>query len=1202
MDNNELIEIKEFLDGKNDELKYIVNVEANKYDNIAHCVIHKPNGEKFIEQHKYTPFLYVKDFKKEGIVIYNNNVDLIKLKIKQYGIEFTKLKTANQKRLEGGYTFRVSSSISFNSILDFYRDGGIYIYENDIDERGRKIVDEKGNKQMKYRELFYYVSQEEQFLINRKVRLFKGIDFYENLHKLTFDIETQGLRNNIHRIFAIALHDNKGFKKLLEVEKEEDDDSERKLIKDFFACIDLIKPAVISGYNSEEFDFDFIIQRASILGIDLTKLKTTLSDKKTLRRNNKATVKIGGETLNYVSTVMWGYTVIDIMHSVRKTMVINTDIKEYGLKYISKFENVARENRMYINGDDNGIYHIWLDNKISIINPNNNNYIIIPDEHQKVAETLLKLENTKKQNLISVDDYETIKNKLFLKFGEYKNWLDTKNADGLYSEYIFGRDILRQYVLDDVYETHKIDELYNQSSFLLNKMIPTTFYRACTMGTASIWNLILTAWSYENDIAIPTPDEKIKFTGGLSRCFKRGYAKNIVKIDFASLYPMIQLTYNVFPMFDITNIIKRILVYFTTTRNIYKKMANGSNLNDSEMSLLELSGFDDIIKRYKDNTLTDIERGAFSILQAPIKTVNNSLFGALGSGYSFNWSDNTCAGRITTVGRLELRSVIDWFSKYGCDALLCVTDGVNFSIPDTTNIIVDGMSESVSDVELSTYDAWKFNGKTGVSALIEKYNAEIKLADSDSLISVDNDGEFKSCLNLKRNNYALYKFNKKKSKYEIKYIGGMIKSKIIPIYIEEFIDKGLEILLNGNGDEFVKYYHEYVEDIFYNMIPLRKIATKKRVKDTIHGYINRGFDKKGNLKAKKAHMELIIKERCEIIKNAFINNFNEIKSIFGEDVINKLMNGETIDNFLGDTDLLSLEKYVLNWIPNAPELDSSVYIVNTGYNASSGDSKLIIDNTTGEERFASTLITKKSMEENPDLVIEYNVAKYLNNFNNKVLPLLQAFDDDVAEKILVGIKKNRYKDELGNKKVRIELIKNVIPSNELKMTTKILDSVEDAMKLEKSEILFWNKTGYNPDLIWKNYIVDDNTLRYDIYQNALNYLNDMMIKSGKKPIKKIDDKRVEGDLILIKHANDFSLGFYNGKYVEIVRDSVEIPNLDVISVDDDSIDFEDEFKLKFKLNQSINLKELIDANDDLMKEYKNFIKEMNEIEEVEIED
>ena len=132
-----------------------------------------------------------------------------------------------------------------------------------------------------------------------------------------------------------------------------------------------------------------------------------------------------------------------------------------------------------------------------------------------------------------------------------------------------GKKLVKQYLLDDLWETEQVDELYNQSSFMLAKIVPTTYQRVCTMGTASIWNLLMTAWSYENNLAIPHPDKADRFSGGLARCYKVGFTKRSKKIDYASLYPMIQLDNDVFPMFDITNVLKKLLLLKYVKNDIF---------------------------------------------------------------------------------------------------------------------------------------------------------------------------------------------------------------------------------------------------------------------------------------------------------------------------------------------------------------------------------------------------------------------------------------------------------------------------------------------------------------------------------------------------------------------------------------------------------------------------------------------------------
>ena len=60
MDKSKVLsEIKSFLEGYNNDLKYIVNVETDPRTNYAECIIHEPNQEPRIEKIQYeTIFIY----------------------------------------------------------------------------------------------------------------------------------------------------------------------------------------------------------------------------------------------------------------------------------------------------------------------------------------------------------------------------------------------------------------------------------------------------------------------------------------------------------------------------------------------------------------------------------------------------------------------------------------------------------------------------------------------------------------------------------------------------------------------------------------------------------------------------------------------------------------------------------------------------------------------------------------------------------------------------------------------------------------------------------------------------------------------------------------------------------------------------------------------------------------------------------------
>ena len=1127
-----LSKIKYFLDGHNNDVKYLVNIEATSKSCFAECIIHPPGQQPIIESIKYTPFTYMKDVKKLGIRLYSGERrDILKYKMQQYGITIKKLKTGNQKRLEQGYCYLITSDKSQEAINSFLTDGGLDPFEKQRDADGKLVRDHNGKYVYPNREYFYSPRPEEQFLISTGIRLYKGFDDYNQVHKLTFDIETTGLRHEITRCFAIGVRDNRGFERVIEVNDNIDDDNaELEVIKEFWKVIIDIKPAIVSGFNSEEFDFHYLLGRAKLLGLDVETYLKSLDGKSYLKRIANSSVKYGNVADKYTATKLYGTSVIDIMHAAKKTAAINSDLKSVKLKYICQFEGIAKPNRTYIKGDDNGIGNMYKKNLIHLTDTNNN-YVVLPEKFQELGKNLYRISVLKDQGRYTVEDYKNLRNDYLKTFDgkEFLKWFmekPQKEGKVIFKE---GRELLRQYLLDDLWETEQVDELYNQSSFMLAKMIPTNYQRICTMGTAAVWNLLLTAWSFEHDLAVPIPDTRQDFTGGLARCFKRGYSENLIKIDYASLYPMIQLTWDIFPMFDITGVIKMMLLYLTTTRNIYKKIAISEDLNQEEVTLLEQID-KELFGKIQQGTIVSKDQSKAKVKQLPVKILNNSLFGALGGNIAFNWSDNICAARITCIGRIELRHAISWFNEYNCTPLLCVTDGVNFQIPLKTNIKVTEQGQSIENYEDTPENMWCYGGATGISALIKKFNKEEM---RPPYMSVDDDGFSKSCLNLARINYATLTPKKDKKTgetiYKIKLTGNTIKSKAMPEYIEEFIDNGLKYILDGDGKGFVRYYQDYAEKIFYNKIPLKKIANKSKMKTTIKGYLNRGKDKNGKQKAMQAHMELVIREREDIARTIFKERIDE----FIDDKENKTINDFTIQEIMNKVSV---------HMPPEPELDSTIYYYNVGFRKSHGDSKQIKNPETGELMYCSKLVNAKDMVENPELCGEYNVEKYLEAFNTRVVSLLAGFDQEVREKILVMIKRKKVKNEFGKKVEHVELLKNEFTSDQLKLRSYDLDSVEDSMYIEPGEVKFWKNYGYDPKDVWSGIkIPEDNPVYHEFYIHALDYLNDKLKAQNKPLIKSVDDKLQPNDMVLIKDVDNYSVGVFNGTFIKIIRDKVVIP-------------------------------------------------------------
>ena len=149
-------------------------------------------------------------------------------------------------------------------------------------------------------------------------------------------------------------------------------------------------------------------------------------------------------------------------------------------------------------------------------------------------------------------------------------------------------------------------------------------------------------------------------------------------------------------------------------------------------------------------------------------------------------------------------------------------------------------------------------------------------------------------------------------------------------------------------------------------------------------------------------------------------------------------------------------------------LGDTIYYVNNGSKKSSGDVQKITKPTKkqnedymakfGElmpENFIEVncyMIDEKEIVNNPNLTGDYNVPRYLNNFNKRVEPLLVVFNPSIREDILVESPEERQYFT----KTQCELV-NGFP---LKETGQ--DKFDEVMTLSDSEVVFWNKVGRDP--------------------------------------------------------------------------------------------------------------------------------------------
>jgi DNA polymerase elongation subunit (family B) len=907
-------EIESFLHG-NDPEEFIVAIEYDYRENCIYKIKEIPGKGKEIRKDTFTPFAWVGDLR--GIKFYNDSKALQKEAMTKHGIVIDKLETHGNERLEKGMTYMVKSLKGYRELIQFFRDGG-------CDPWGDKTKDK-----------VMILPPVEQYLISKEKRLFKGFENYEEVTRLVYDLETTALDPKDGRIFMIGIKTNKGYHKVIECM---DESQEMGAIIEFFKIINEIKPSIIGGYNSANFDWHWIFERCRILNIDPKKICKSLHPEHSFTRKDSM-LKLANEVEEYVQTSIWGYNVIDIIHAVRRAQAINSSIKAAGLKYITKFINAEAPDRVYI--DHENIGKMYTNKDEYWINNQNGKY---------------------------------------KKVGEYQD-LDIK-FPGVY-EKITGDKIVERYLDDDLDETLKVDQEFNQGSFLLAAMIPTTYERVSTMGTATLWKMLMLAWSHKHGLAIPAKESKTDFVGGLSRLLKVGYSKNVLKLDFSSLYPSIQLVHDVFPDCDVTGAMKGMLSYFRNTRIKYKQLAEEFYNIDRKKS------------------------ESYGNKQLPIKIFINSMFGALSAPQVYAWGDMYMGEQITCTGRQYLRQMIKFFMTKGYVPLVMDTDGVNFSTPD--------------DAKDRVYVGRGLNWKVKLGK--EYYGPEADVAEYNDIfmrgeMALDTDGVWPSCINLARKNYAVMD-----AKGKIKLTGNSIKSKKLPLYIETFLDKGIKMLLEGNGKAFVEYYYEYLQMIYDKKIPLSKIAQRAKVKLTLEDYAKRlnTKTKAGNSMSRMAHMELAIREKLNVNLGDVIMYVNNGTKASQGDV--QKMTAKQIK----DTNLLNQHND-----PKAKPITDGVMI-------------------------NCYMLDKDILDKDPDLTGDYNVPRAITTFNKRIEPLMVVFQDEVRNHLIVDNPQDRGIFTTS----QCELI-NGHPLGEGDQD----DLEKDVMEITEPELRYWEKRGLKCDYMY----------------------------------------------------------------------------------------------------------------------------------------
>ena len=187
---------------------------------------------------------------------------------------------------------------------------------------------------------------EEQYLVATGRTYFRDLSF-DQLHRMQFDLETEGLDSRRHRIFMVAIGHTDGTTEVLEV-RGSGDAAEADLIARLVAVVRAADPDVIENHNLHGFDLPFLDRRARILRVPLAlgRIGPGL-------RQRAARRGVANETdpRRRVRMVVPGRELIDTLDAVQRYDFATRELPGHGLKAVARHLGLAKEDRELIRGD-----------------------------------------------------------------------------------------------------------------------------------------------------------------------------------------------------------------------------------------------------------------------------------------------------------------------------------------------------------------------------------------------------------------------------------------------------------------------------------------------------------------------------------------------------------------------------------------------------------------------------------------------------------------------------------------------------------------------------------------------------------------------------------------------------------------------------------------------------------------------------------
>lgn len=370
------------------------------------------------------------------------------------------------------------------------------------------------------------------------------------------------------------------------------------------------------------------------------------------------------------------------------------------------------------------------------------------------------------------------------------------------------------------------------------------------------------------------------------------------------------------------------------------------------------------------------------------------------------------------------------------------TDGFNFELPKEYRYTKENPYISTGESRETTKDKEYVGFAADVAEFNDKYMKDFHYTENAvNKMGLGIDEVVDATINFARKNYADY-FPDKEFPEDVKLVGNTIKSKKMPEYIKLFLEKGVRLLLNFQGQKFIEEYYSYINKIWNYQIPLKQIASKGKIKKSKEEYIEdcKTITKAGRPKSRQAWMELVIKNNIDVHLGETVYYINTGTSKSQADVKKVTSYYKKDENG--------------NLVDAKKEINSRL----KDFKKENG-SKISMKNFI--EKYCPDILVKEDIVLNCEMVPreivesendyfceegkEYNVQKYIDQFNKRITPLLVCFSKNIRDKILIKDPSERpyfTEDEC--------ILTNGEPNKPGDQ-----DTYEALMTMDDKEIVFW---------------------------------------------------------------------------------------------------------------------------------------------------